>query len=1012
MKKLICLLALTTLAATASANEAGVRIRFGLTDEGNTKWDGSVSVAPGKVAGISGWRFQQGDAVEGTSGWKAETRPLTVRRSNAQKQQAKKKGKNAAAAAANTIMADNGVMVYLVDVTEESIISVRTAKGDFNFKLADVPYGKVVEKLDGAVDIERTAATRQISTQRTEDDYPAIAVAGDGTTYVASISYTPGLDRDERARAWTKEPADFAFLATPPGGDQLWLNVTKPGKPTEPVAITSGKGDLYKTALAIDGKGVLWVFWSENKAWQAKKPAPNFEIWARSYAAGKLSNPVNISQNAANDVSPVAATDSQGHVWLAWQGVRDNVFRILARHQTDKGWSPELRVSSQTGSCWTPAIAASKGGTVAIAWDTYDKGDYDIWVREYEASSGAGQTPRPVANSAQYEARPAVAFDTANQLWVSWEQSGQTWGKDWGALVKDEGIGLYRDRQIGMRVLAEGKWMDPAKSPAAALPGGQRRRGPGSLPVRRPEPEATTRKAGEEAEVTGASAYNNLGRMVADRDGRIWLVARSREGAFFTPLGSVWMNYATYYDGEKWVGPILVPNSDNLLYNLPAVAAHPQGGIILAHSSDHRQGRHVQRQGGGGNASLNSDKDPFDNDIYLSRLEMTAGKVAASLKPAKTNPDQDAQPSKDTLKERSEIARARDYRFDYNGTKLQVIRGEFHRHTEISGDGGNDGPLEDMWRYAIDVAAMDWLGNGDHDNGGGREYTWWLTQKTTDAFRIAGKFEPPFTYERSVSYPEGHRNSVMAQRGVRTLPRLPISKRDDPKPAPDTDMFYKYLKHFDGVCASHTSTTTMGTDWRNWDKDVEPMVEIYQGARQNYERPGAPRSPTPNDAIGGWEPLGFINLALNKGYRFSFQSSSDHGSTHISYALVLAEGNSTTELLKAMKKRHTYAATDNILAEYTCKTGGRTYMMGDEFTAAEAPKLTIKFKGTAPFKKVTLVKDDVEIVLGQPDKADVEFTWTDPKPEAGKTSYYYVRGEQADGELVWASPMWIKYQPK
>jgi hypothetical protein len=28
----------------------------------------------------------------------------------------------------------------------------------------------------------------------------------------------------------------------------------------------------------------------------------------------------------------------------------------------------------------------------------------------------------------------------------------------------------------------------------------------------------------------------------------------------------------------------------------------------------------------------------------------------------------------------------------------------------------------------------------------------------------------------------------------------------------------------------------------------------------------------------------------------------------------------------------------------------------------------------------------------------------------GRTSYYYVRGEQADGELVWVSPMWIAYQ--
>jgi len=59
---------------------------------------------------------------------------------------------------------------------------------------------------------------------------------------------------------------------------------------------------------------------------------------------------------------------------------------------------------------------------------------------------------------------------------------------------------------------------------------------------------------------------------------------------------------------------------------------------------------------------------------------------------------------------------------------------------------------------------------------------------------------------------------------------------------------------------------------------------------------------------------------------------------------------------------------------------------------------------------VTLVKDDVEHVLGEPNKAEVEFTWTDKEPKAGKESYYYVRGEQADNELVWVSPMWITYQ--
>jgi len=41
----------------------------------------------------------------------------------------------------------------------------------------------------------------------------------------------------------------------------------------------------------------------------------------------------------------------------------------------------------------------------------------------------------------------------------------------------------------------------------------------------------------------------------------------------------------------------------------------------------------------------------------------------------------------------------------------------------------------------------------------------------------------------------------------------------------------------------------------------------------------------------------------------------------------------------------------------------------------------------------------------------VDFSWRDNKP-SGKTSYYYVRGEQDNGEIVWASPMWITYTGK
>jgi hypothetical protein len=262
-----------------------------------------------------------------------------------------------------------------------------------------------------------------------------------------------------------------------------------------------------------------------------------------------------------------------------------------------------------------------------------------------------------------------------------------------------------------------------------------------------------------------------------------------------------------------------------------------------------------------------------------------------------------------------------------------------------------------------------------------------------------------FSYERSVPYPEGHRNVIFAERGIRPLPRLPITAADAPGRAPDTQMLYDYLKHFNGIVASHTSGTNMGTDWRDNDPLREPVVEIYQGDRQNYEMPGAPRTKTDKDSIGGWRPKGFVNLALEMGYKLGFQASSDHISTHMSYANLLVSDASRAAVLDAFKKRHIYGATDNIVADV--RSG--THIMGDAFTTTTAPSIQVKLEGTGPFTKVQIVKDGVYVYSTEPNNSKVEFTWRDATPTAGKTSYYYVRGDQANGEIVWVSPMWITY---
>src|SRR2546422_4088972 len=167
-----------------------------------------------------------------------------------------------------------------------------------------------------------------------------------------------------------------------------------------------------------------------------------------------------------------------------------------------------------------------------------------------------------------------------------------------------------------------------------------------------------------------------------------------------------------------------------------------------------------------------------------------------------------------------------------------------------------------------------------------------------------------------------------------------------PAHAPDTQMLYKYLKKFDGIVASHTSGTDMGTDWRDNDPQVEPIVEIYQGDRQNYEMPGAPRSNTEGDSIGGWRPLGFVSLALQKGYRLGFQASSDHISTHMSYCNLWVTAPTREAIMEAFHKRRIYCATDNILAEITA----HGHFMGEEFTVKGPPLIEVKLVGTASFR--------------------------------------------------------------
>src|SRR5205823_8899134 len=128
--------------------------------------------------------------------------------------------------------------------------------------------------------------------------------------------------------------------------------------------------------------------------------------------------------------------------------------------------------------------------------------------------------------------------------------------------------------------------------------------------------------------------------------------------------------------------------------------------------------------------------------------------------------------------------------------------------------------------------------------------------------------------------------------------------------------------------------------------------------------------------IAGWYPKGFIDRALGKGYRLGFQASSDHWSTHISFFVVLAERHDRAAILDALKRRHCYGATDDIVLDV--RSGA--HVMGDSFKSAGPPALEVRVRGTADLAAVEVLRDSKVVATLKATGRKCKAAWKDPKP--------------------------------
>jgi hypothetical protein len=791
-----------------------------------------------------------------------------------------------------------------------------------------------------------------------QDDSPTLAIAPDGSAWTAWLSFVGDRDdvviRQYKNNKW---------------GALQWVPGTS--------------GDSWLPHVAIDRQNRVWVVWSQ----QANG---NWDLYARRFdpAAQEWSTLERLTNDPQSDINPRIASDGNGRIAVVWQGFRNGQSDVFLKTLDGERWGSDVRVSQHATNEWEPALAFDRTGNIWIAYDSYRAGNYDVFLTKVSSGTSRGDEIA-VSASPRFEARATVAVDTANRVWVAWEEGLAGWGKDQGYVIRDRktGVPLGGVRRPRIRCFDAGQPRDTEDSLERAFTG-------------------------------AANTYQP--HVFADPKGGVWVAAKSRRNIPDpTPVNpnrvTGFFEYGlTRFDGRSWSQAQILPNSRGRSSTRVSGGTLSDGTLLLVWPTDNRveafNHRPLRQQvfAAAVSAPLSS-----SNPQWRSQIEQPPGAADVTSHP----------------NEAADVKAIRSYRTRIDGKELRIVRGDFHRHTELSWDGGGvaDGNLQDFYRYMIDAAAMDFGASTDHQ-GGAWPYWWWYTQKMTDMYHVPGAYVPIFGYERSAIFPNGHRNIFFAKRSDSRVtpfhlragaegfhvPAAPIG--DEPGigsgalVANDTKLLYEDIRSRNAIAISHTSGTRMGTDWRDNDPDLEPVVEIFQGARTNYEQLGAPfAAEEPKDAAhmktAGYQPEGMVSNAWAKGYKLGIITSSDHGSTHISYAMVYTADPSRQGVLDAIRKRHTYGATDNIILEVRM---GK-HFMGDEFGLNKPEPIRVKVKGTAKVAKVEIIKDSKIIYATEPKTQDVSFEFTDRGDMNGR-HYYYVRLQQEDQMIAWSSPFFINYQ--
>jgi len=730
----------------------------------------------------------------------------------------------------------------------------------------------------------------------------------------------------------------------------------------DPVSLKEGQYENPSAVCLPGGEPVV--------AWNSIMEEGDWSVEVVSYINGKPTIPIVIKSSRGKDIHPKLIAGRKGNIWLVWENYYKANFSIYLSEFRNGKWSEPKQMTLDDKVCFDPTLAEGTEGKLYLAYTTMGGFHQNIEMQIYDSDTLECEKTIPVAiggglkNRVNLNNKPALAFDSNNRLWVSWENNKNTHRLD-------DGDNFTGDRCCCMVCYADGKLWE-----------------------------------------TGSGKWlfkgknDHLPTFIKDEHDNLYIFTRCGGDFDKNPF---WKFRVSRLEPNGWTEPEIILQTNQKGQTAVPSAVFSNNKLWLTwrfeRFTDSQKGISIR-----------------ENYLNISQFEVPGIKISKSeivLKETKVN---GFLPSENEMAVGGRLRIGRREKV-IDGQKYILIMGNLHEHSEGSycWPAGSDGTLHDDFRYGLFSEGYDFMSITDHTRTLD-EADWRKSIRIADFYNDGVNYvalpaaewtlSPPRNF-RSIPPGVGHRNIVFAS-GKEANKFIRNNKEIFSEFSPETDSapkLWKMIHNRKIDCVAiphHVADEIHPVSWEERDAELEPVVELFQ-CRGNTEYPGCPRENNLDRHRTTHHREAFVDYALrDKKYNLGFIGSGEHNSMGVGLAVLWVKEVSREGILEALRERHCYATTgEKIYVEFSINKKP----MGGKIKLDSPPEINITAKGVKPLAKVELLRNSKifrtwEIANGKKifskDFIDINFK------QGKKVLYYYVRITQVDGNIAWSSPVYIE----